>query len=63
MCARGFTSGIGAKGRVEFTLSEDGKVLSTVKLDGTDPARSLECEITGVTELQIALKDQAALGL
>ncbi len=46
---------LGAKGRVEFTVSGDGKVLTTVILNGTDPAKLLECEVTGVRELQLAL--------
>jgi hypothetical protein len=46
---------LGAKGRVEFTVSGDGKVLSTVILNGTDPAKLLECDVTGVAELQLAL--------
>ncbi len=46
---------LGAKGRVEFTISGDGKVLSTVILNGTDPAKLLECDVTGVAELQLAL--------
>ena len=46
---------LGTKGRVEFTISGDGKVLSTVTLNGTDPAKLLECDVTGVAELQLAL--------
>ena len=46
---------LGTKGRVEFTISGDGKVLSTVILNGTDPAKLLECDVTGVAELQLAL--------
>jgi len=46
---------LGAKGRVEFTVSGDGKVLGTVILNGTDPAKLLECDVKGVAELQLAL--------
>ncbi|MFC5454266.1 NPCBM/NEW2 domain-containing protein [Prosthecobacter fluviatilis] len=46
---------LGAKGRVEFTVSGDGKVLTTVILNGTDPAKLLECDVAGVRELQLAL--------
>ena len=46
---------LGAKGRVEFTISGDGKVLTTVILNGTDPAKLLECDVMGVTEFQLAL--------
>ncbi|MHB1078073.1 MAG: NPCBM/NEW2 domain-containing protein [Prosthecobacter sp.] len=46
---------LGAKGRVEFTISGDGKVLTTVILNGTDPAKLLECDVTGISELQLML--------
>jgi hypothetical protein len=46
---------LGAKGRVEFTVSGDGRVLSTIILNGTDPAKLLECDVTGVRELQLTL--------
>lgn len=46
---------LGAKGRVEFTVSGDGKVLTTVILNGTDPAKLLECDVTGISELQLML--------
>ena len=46
---------LGAKGRVEFTVSGDGKPLATVILNGTDPARMLECDVTGVSQLQLTL--------
>jgi hypothetical protein len=46
---------LGEKGRVEFAVSGDGKVLSTVTLNGTDPAKLLECDVTGVMQLQLSL--------
>ena len=46
---------LGAKGRVEFMVSGDGKPLMTVVLNGTDAAKLLECDVTGVTELQLTL--------
>jgi hypothetical protein len=46
---------LGAKGRVEFTISADGKVLATVILNGTDPARLLECDVSGISQLQLTL--------
>jgi len=46
---------LGAKGRVEFTISGDGKPLTTVILNGTDPAKLLECDVAGVAELQLTL--------
>jgi hypothetical protein len=46
---------LGAKGRVEFAISGDGKALASVTLNGTDPAHRLECDLTGIKELQLAL--------
>ena len=46
---------LGAKGRVEFTINGDGRALTTVILNGTDPAKLLECDVTGVSELQLML--------
>ncbi len=46
---------LGAKGRIEFTVSGDGKVLTTVILNGSDPAKLLECDVTIVSELQLML--------
>lgn len=46
---------LGAKGRVEFTISGDGQVLQSAVLDGAEPARLLECEVLGVKRLQLML--------
>lgn len=46
---------LGEKGRVEFSVSGDGKVLNTVTLNGTDPAKLLECDVTGVMQVQLSL--------
>lgn len=46
---------LGAKGRVEFTVKGDDKVLTTVIVNGTDEARVLECDVTGVSQLQLML--------
>ena len=51
----GLHPALGTKGRVEFTLSGDGKPLTTVILNGTDPAHFLDCDVTGVTQLQLTL--------
>ena len=45
---------LGAAGRVEFTISGDGKALATVTISGNEPAQSLECDITGVTQIQLS---------
>ena len=47
---------LGEKGRVEFTITGDGKPLASVIVSGTDPARLLECDVTGVSQLQLTLK-------
>jgi NPCBM/NEW2 domain len=44
---------LGAKGRVEFTITGDGKPLSTVIISGSDPAKLLECEVTNVSQLSL----------
>lgn len=46
---------LGAKGRVEFKISGDGKELKTITLNGSDAAQRLECEVTGVSQLQLLL--------
>jgi hypothetical protein len=46
---------LGAKGRVEFTIHGDGKPLTSITLNGTDAAQKLECELSGVSQLQLML--------
>lgn len=46
---------LGAKGRVEFKISGDGKELKTITLNGSDAAQRLECEVAGVSQLQLLL--------
>jgi hypothetical protein len=46
---------LGAKGRVEFTINGDGQVLKTITLNGSDAAQRLECEVIGVSKLQLTL--------
>lgn len=46
---------LGAKGRVEFTVSGDGKPIRTIILNGADPAALLECDVSGVSQLQLSL--------
>lgn len=50
----GLQSGLGEKGRVEFTILGDGKALATAIVSGRDPAHLFDCDITGVTQLQLA---------
>ncbi|MDB6137481.1 MAG: hypothetical protein JWO94_553 [Verrucomicrobiaceae bacterium] len=45
---------LGAKGRVEFTLLGDGKPLAAATVNGTDPAHEFDCDISQVTQLQLA---------
>ena len=44
---------LGAKGRVEFALLGDGKPLASAIVNGTDPAHEFDCDISGVTQLQL----------
>lgn len=46
---------LGARGRVEFVVSGDGKPLRTITLNGTDPATLIECDVSGVSQLQLTL--------
>jgi hypothetical protein len=46
---------LGAKGRVEFAIQGDGRLLSSVTLNGTDAAQKLACEIGGVSQLELML--------
>lgn len=49
----GLHAELGANGRVEFTVSSDGKTLASIIVSGTDPATRLECDVTHVSELQL----------
>ena len=44
---------LGAKGKVEFKILGDGKPLTSAIVSGDDPAQMLDCDITGVTQLQL----------
>jgi hypothetical protein len=46
---------LGAEGNVEFTVSTNGKTLSSALVSGKEPARMLECDVSGVSELQLTL--------
>jgi NPCBM/NEW2 domain len=46
---------LGEKGRVEFTINGDGKPLTSIVLNGTDPARLLECDVTDVSQLALTM--------
>ncbi len=50
---------LGAKGRVEFTIHGDGKPLTSLTLNGTDAAQKLECEVSGVSQLQLLLTSRS----
>lgn len=49
----GLQSGLGAKGRVEFTLLGDGKPLGSAIVNGSDPAHRFECDVSTVSLLQL----------
>jgi hypothetical protein len=50
----GLQAGLGNKGRVEFSVLGDGKVLASAIVKGDEPAHAFDCDITGVRELQLA---------
>ena len=50
----GLQAGLGEKGRVEFTVLGDGKPLASAIVSGREPAHLLECDLTGVSKLQLA---------
>ncbi len=49
---------LGAKGRVEFTINGDGKPLATVTLGGEDSAQLLDCDLSGVSQIQLVLNSR-----
>ena len=51
---------LGADGKVEFTVSSNGKPLASAVVSGTEPARPLECDVSGVSELQLTLTSAGA---
>lgn len=51
----GLQAGIGDKGRVEFTVLGDGKTLATVIASGSEPAHAIDCDISGVVQLQLSV--------
>lgn len=54
----GLHSELGAKGKVEFTITGDGKPLASAVVSGTEPAHALECDLSGVSELQLTLNSK-----
>ncbi len=51
----GLQSGLGDKGRVEFTITGDGKPLATAIVKGTEPAHAFNVDLTGISEIQLSL--------
>jgi NPCBM/NEW2 domain len=49
---------LGAQGNVEFTISGDGKTLATGVVSGAEPAKAIDCAVSGVSELQLALSSK-----
>lgn len=49
----GLQSGLGDKGRVEFTILADGQPLASATLNGTEPAHPFECEVKDTSQLQL----------
>lgn len=50
----GLQLGVGENGRIEFSILGDGKTLATATVNGSDPAYPFDCDITGVSLLQLA---------
>ncbi len=44
---------LGAKGRVEFTITGDGKPLASATVNGSEPAHAFDCDIRTVAQLQL----------
>jgi len=49
----GLQSGIGDKGRVEFTVLGEGKPLASVIVSGTEAAQPIDCDVSAVSLLQL----------
>jgi len=49
---------LGVKGRVEFTIKGDGKQLASATLGGDEPAHSFDCDLIGVTQLQLVVNSR-----
>jgi len=49
---------LGALGKVEFTVSGDGKVLGSAVVSGTESAHIIECELRGIAQLQLSLSSK-----
>lgn len=58
----GLHSELGTEGKVEFTVQGDGKVLANAVVSGSDPALPLECDLAGVAQLQLVLKNAGGDG-
>jgi hypothetical protein len=54
----GLQAGIGDKGRVEFTVLGDGKILASAVAGGSEPAHDIACDISGVAQLQLNVKSR-----
>jgi hypothetical protein len=46
---------LGAKGRVEFTITGDGKPLASAIISGSDPAKPFECDVSHVDQLALSV--------
>jgi hypothetical protein len=49
---------LGANGRVQFTVLGDGRELASATISGSEPCRSLECDLKGVSEVQLSLQSK-----
>lgn len=46
---------LGAKGRVEFTITADGKPLASAIISGSGPAKLFECDVSAVVQLALSV--------
>lgn len=51
----GLQTGIGDKGRVEFTVLGDGKPLAAAIVSGDEPAHAFDCDVSAVSLLQLSV--------
>jgi len=51
----GLHPGLGANGKVEFTITGDGQPLASAVVSGAEPAHAFECDVRQIAELQLTL--------
>ncbi len=54
---------LGKQGRVEFAIIGDGKTLVSVTVDGSEPARLMQCKVDGLKQIELKLSAPRADGI